>query len=206
LVNLRARYYDPKTAQFLTRDPLDTLTRSAYGYVNDNPINGTDPTGLVAPGGCYTIKECSSKSYQQHNMWSHGSYAGFAGGAVIGAGVVIGADCAFAVCQGASELWNSFTDLFNQLCSNNETGAIGAGGYEPVGAAADFSRDELAQLIYQHIGEGDIAGRPTLDEIANALRLGEVTPIEGQNAVQVNYGGVRIIVNQDLPTRTAYYP
>ncbi len=44
---LRARYYDPATGQFLSRDPMEALTRSAYGYVDGNPLNGTDPTGLV---------------------------------------------------------------------------------------------------------------------------------------------------------------
>jgi hypothetical protein len=43
---LLGRYYDPATAQFLTRDPLDALTQSAYGYVGDNPLNGVDPLGL----------------------------------------------------------------------------------------------------------------------------------------------------------------
>jgi hypothetical protein len=33
-------------ARFLTRDPLEAITRSAYGYVDNNPVNGTDPTGL----------------------------------------------------------------------------------------------------------------------------------------------------------------
>ncbi|HEX3539335.1 MAG TPA: RHS repeat-associated core domain-containing protein [Acidimicrobiales bacterium] len=46
LIYLRARYYDPTTAQYLTRDPLDAVTRSAYGYVDNNPLNGSDPTGL----------------------------------------------------------------------------------------------------------------------------------------------------------------
>lgn len=46
LTYLRARYYDPTTAQFLTRDPLEVLTRSAYGYAGNDPINQTDPTGL----------------------------------------------------------------------------------------------------------------------------------------------------------------
>jgi hypothetical protein len=41
------RYYDPTTAQFLTVDPLDALTQSAYGSVADNPLNGTDPSGLM---------------------------------------------------------------------------------------------------------------------------------------------------------------
>ena len=46
-----ARYYDPQTAQFLTRDPLDALTRSAYGYVGGDPLDGTDPSGLM----CWSI-------------------------------------------------------------------------------------------------------------------------------------------------------
>jgi uncharacterized protein RhaS with RHS repeats len=40
------RYYDPATGQFLSRDPLVSLTRSAYGYVYGNPLNATDPSGL----------------------------------------------------------------------------------------------------------------------------------------------------------------
>jgi len=48
---LRARYYDPATAQFLTRDPADAVTRSAYGYVNGSPLNGTDPSGLACGAG-----------------------------------------------------------------------------------------------------------------------------------------------------------
>ena len=45
-VYLRARYYDPATGQFLSRDPIEALTRSAYGYVDGNPLNGRDPLGL----------------------------------------------------------------------------------------------------------------------------------------------------------------
>lgn len=45
------RYYDPTTGQFMSRDPLVALTGSAYGYVDNNPLNGTDPTGLDANGG-----------------------------------------------------------------------------------------------------------------------------------------------------------
>ena len=43
---LRARYYDPATTQFLTRDPLETQTRSAYGYAAGSPLDSSDPTGL----------------------------------------------------------------------------------------------------------------------------------------------------------------
>jgi len=42
---LRARYYDPATAQFLTRDPLEAETRSVYEYVDGDPLNRIDPSG-----------------------------------------------------------------------------------------------------------------------------------------------------------------
>lgn len=45
---LRARYYDPTTAQFLTVDPLLTTTEDPYGYASTNPTNYTDPWGLCS--------------------------------------------------------------------------------------------------------------------------------------------------------------
>jgi RHS repeat-associated protein len=42
---LRARYYDPATAQFLTRDPAVMTTFSPYAYVSGNPLNANDPSG-----------------------------------------------------------------------------------------------------------------------------------------------------------------
>jgi RHS repeat-associated protein len=45
---LRARYYDPSTAQFLTRDPIGAITRSDYGYATSSPLNLIDPTGLIS--------------------------------------------------------------------------------------------------------------------------------------------------------------
>jgi RHS repeat-associated protein len=46
LVYLRARYYDPATGQFLTRDPLASASGSPYGYADGDPLNGADPSGL----------------------------------------------------------------------------------------------------------------------------------------------------------------
>ena len=46
LYYLRARYYDPATAQFLTRDPLEALTGQPYQYTHNSPLNETDRSGL----------------------------------------------------------------------------------------------------------------------------------------------------------------
>lgn len=47
-VYLRARYYDPATGQFITRDPLVGLTGQPYAYANNSPLNFTDPSGEIA--------------------------------------------------------------------------------------------------------------------------------------------------------------
>jgi RHS repeat-associated protein len=54
---LRARYYDPVTGQFLTRDPADLITRSPYAYAADNPLNRTDPTGMCL-GWIWGVPSC----------------------------------------------------------------------------------------------------------------------------------------------------
>jgi RHS repeat-associated protein len=46
LYYLRARYYDPITAQFLTQDPMVAQTMSPYAYVAGDPLNRLDPTGM----------------------------------------------------------------------------------------------------------------------------------------------------------------
>jgi RHS repeat-associated protein len=52
LYYLQARYYDPTTGQFTTRDPMVAATGEPYTYVSGNPVNGSDPSGLhVACGG-----------------------------------------------------------------------------------------------------------------------------------------------------------
>ncbi len=45
LIYLRARVYDPATAQFLTVDPAVESTRELYAYASDDPVNRADPTG-----------------------------------------------------------------------------------------------------------------------------------------------------------------
>jgi RHS repeat-associated protein len=48
LIYLRARVYDPATAQFMSVDPLMEQTGETYRYAADNPVNEGDPGGLAA--------------------------------------------------------------------------------------------------------------------------------------------------------------
>ncbi|MBI4357899.1 MAG: hypothetical protein HY584_01245, partial [Candidatus Omnitrophica bacterium] len=52
LIYLRNRYYDPNLGRFISRDPIlgpitETQRLNPYPYVENNPVNSVDPTGLV---------------------------------------------------------------------------------------------------------------------------------------------------------------
>ena len=48
LIYIRARTYDPATAQFLSIDPLVETTETPYGYAAENPLTFSDPTGFFS--------------------------------------------------------------------------------------------------------------------------------------------------------------
>ena len=56
LIYMRARTYDPATAQFLSVDPINgTSSGETYAYAGGDPVNFTDPSGLSPSGdscGC----------------------------------------------------------------------------------------------------------------------------------------------------------
>jgi len=82
LVYMRARYYDPLTAQFLTRDPLVSLTRQPYAYARGNPVSLVDPSGLdgyAAAGGAVAGEGACSTGLPDEGASSDSGY--FGGGA-----------------------------------------------------------------------------------------------------------------------------
>ncbi len=48
LIYLRAREYDPATAQFLSVDPKVEETNAVYEYAKDDPLDNSDPTGKLS--------------------------------------------------------------------------------------------------------------------------------------------------------------
>jgi RHS repeat-associated protein len=75
LYYLRARYYNPSAGRFLTTDPYEgnldePSTQHGYAYTQNNPVNGTDPTGL------YTKEEGTAihKMIGQYYLDMHGDY------------------------------------------------------------------------------------------------------------------------------------
>lgn len=52
LIYLRARAYDPATAQFMSVDPMLASTNAPYNYAGDNPTSYVDPTGLEVGSEC----------------------------------------------------------------------------------------------------------------------------------------------------------
>lgn len=60
LYYMRARYYDPTTGRFVSKDPVEGYlsnpqTTNGYSYVLNDPINLNDPTGEDVYGGCVNV-------------------------------------------------------------------------------------------------------------------------------------------------------
>ncbi|HVT78846.1 MAG TPA: RHS repeat-associated core domain-containing protein [Acidimicrobiales bacterium] len=88
LTYLRARYYDPDTAQFLSRDPWVAMTNSPYAYVNGNPVDRADPSGMIGipkwvpivGGLCIDIADPHCQSIKEQHPAGAQDAADFAAG------------------------------------------------------------------------------------------------------------------------------
>ncbi|MFD0635939.1 RHS repeat domain-containing protein [Catenulispora yoronensis] len=71
---LGVRDYDPVTGRFLSVDPVlesgDPAQMGGYSYAADNPVGGSDPSGLV------TTPSCPSGTYWNGNFCAQYNYSG----------------------------------------------------------------------------------------------------------------------------------
>ena len=141
LIYMRARTYDPATAQFLSVDPLVKLTGAPYSYAGDNPLNEGDPTGLL---GWSEISQAIGVGLVCVATDGAGCVA--AGLADLDANVVSNDYEAVAEsCRAGEEESSSLTDLAGF--------ALGAG----VGGLADGSLSEEARKALESTSAGQAA-------------------------------------------------
>ncbi|MHB8511873.1 MAG: RHS repeat-associated core domain-containing protein [Actinomycetota bacterium] len=147
LVYLRARYYDPTTAQFLSRDPLSETTLSPYNYAANNPINERDPSGLFCGGPIFCpivhatknlYDDWSTGAHELYNDWSAGETA-ISNGSV---GLCLHFDATFV---GGGTLQGCI--VLSQGSHLGFTGTVGAGVGSPnagIGLGLQFSNASQA--------------------------------------------------------------
>lgn len=144
LYYLRARYYDPTTAQFLTIDPLLTKTGTPYAYLSGNPTNDSDPTGMC------------------------GFWCWVAVGAVAVVATVATAGVADLVVAGGATLAVGGGDLLTAAAAGGAAGAIGATGnaalqtwsnhngpYDPTATSPSSEVPDTANDTLEKIQSGD---------------------------------------------------
>ena len=64
LIYLRARFYDPSSAQFVSSDPALAVSLEPYTFALDDPVTDSDLTGLM--GGCPSEKDPCWKQVNRH--------------------------------------------------------------------------------------------------------------------------------------------
>jgi RHS repeat-associated protein len=78
LIYYRARYYDPSIGRFTQRDPIGLNGGiNQYAYVNDNPVNFTDPEGLLARDAWNATVSYYNANAEQINDFALGFIPGY---------------------------------------------------------------------------------------------------------------------------------
>ncbi|NTW40894.1 MAG: hypothetical protein HGA44_13610, partial [Cellulomonadaceae bacterium] len=150
LIYLRARYYDPQSAQFLSIDPLVQATADAYGYTAGNPLQFTDPLGL---------------SWYNPTTWTASTWDNISLGLTVAAIAVsatgIGAPVG-AILMGASMVANAGAMIRNYNDGNCLAAAAGILGFIPGGGklagkaateAVEVGARELAEASAERVAK-----------------------------------------------------
>lgn len=116
LIYMRARVYDPATAQFLTVDPLIATTRAPYTYSYDNPLTFYDPSGRAAQiciGGTVSLGLFTVEANACYVTTPNGSGLAVSGGASggVGFGANVHAGGGFSNAQTPGEYGGPFANV-----------------------------------------------------------------------------------------------
>ena len=113
LIYMRARTYDPTTAQFLSVDPIAAITGAPYNYARDNPLNHGDASGLSSwnpfsesfwtEGNVISESPLSPVPYFEQEVSSYENGCGYLASVTHGLEGVIAGAALFAGGEGADE-------------------------------------------------------------------------------------------------------
>ena len=197
LYDAGARYYDPATGRFLSEDPLPSA--NAYPYAANDPANLIDAYGLEAAGEYGELLQTQVNN-AQCIAGAVGTISGGSLGAV-GLGLEGYAPSAEDVLTGIQEglIANGAECVANQAATELGVGGGGArAAYGGAGSAAkdavDIERAGFAQTTFREsFSAGGQFGGKTINQVADALRSGALTPNDVPINVIVRDGNTLIL-------------
>lgn len=150
LIYLRARVYDPATAQFLSVDPMEMVTRAPYNYAEDNPLNRGDATGLSSwnpfsesfwtEGNVISESPLNPIPYYEKEIESYENGCGYFASVAHGLEGAIAGTALFAGGEGADEADSAIADI-----------TFGHGARHLIGTGLDSG--EVESAIQSQIGQ-----------------------------------------------------
>jgi RHS repeat-associated protein len=150
LIYLRNRVYDPATAQFLSVDPMEMVTRAPYNYAEDNPLNRGDATGLSSwnpfsesfwtEGNFISESPLNPIPYYEKEIESYENGCGYFASVAHGLGGAIAGSALFAGGEGADEADSAIADI-----------TFGHGARHLIGTGLDSG--EVESAIQSQIGQ-----------------------------------------------------
>lgn len=194
LIYLRARVYDPSTAQFLSVDPLVATTRAPYTYASDNPLNIGDPRGLCnadpfsesfwTEGNCISESPLNPIPYYEKEIESYENGCGYFASVAHGLEGALAGTALFAGGEGEDEAGVTVEDALAGLTPGDSPGVY------------TVDSPEELQQIYDELSAG---GKPTGSsypgqevELPDGTRVGiRETSKTGGPTVDINTGSTR---------------
>jgi RHS repeat-associated protein len=152
LYYFRARWYDPVTGRFISKDPSGIVNGlNEYVALNNNPVNFVDPTGEAA--------------IEAHAYWSGVAVSGQDAGGVLGNLQTAGASVmmSFIDFWGTRALENN-ASLSGQYSTSDECQGnawkhgLLAGGQIALSAASAFGGNNAVHPFYRFVGPGSRPG------------------------------------------------
>ncbi len=196
LIYLRARVYDPATAQFLSVDPDVMTTRTPYTYAGDNPLNIDDPRGLCnanpfsesfwTEGNCVSEGPLNPVPYYEKEIESYENGCGYFASVAHGLEGAVAATVLFAGGEGEDEVGATIEDAL-------------AGLRESKANIYEIGSSEELQAVYDELSHGGDPATPAgydgeMVKLSDGTRIGlRNTSSSGGPTIDINRPGRPVI-------------